>query len=95
MHITAYSPLGSPDSASIQKREDSKPLMKDPELLKIAEKHGKNPAQVLISWAIQHGTSVIPKSTGEDHLKVGTAPNLCSAQMCVGYIMHMIKHALL
>lgn len=69
VHITAYSPLGSPDSASLLKREDAKPLMKDPELQKISKKHGKNPAQVLIAWALQHGTSVIPKSSGEDHLK--------------------------
>lgn len=47
MHVTAYSPLGTPDSASMTNRDKQVPvLLKDPLVLKIAEKHNKNPAQV-------------------------------------------------
>ncbi|GAB5589080.1 hypothetical protein Unana1_03980 [Umbelopsis nana] len=52
IHLTAYSPLGSTDS----------PLQKEPVLLEIAEKNNKSVAQTLISWAVQRGTSVLPKS---------------------------------
>ena len=29
----------------------------------IAKAHGKTPAQVMLRWGLQHGRSVIPKST--------------------------------
>lgn len=70
IHLTAYSPLGTPDSAALQNRGDQTPhLMSDPEVKKIADKHGKHTAPILIRWAIQNGTSVIPKATGESHIR--------------------------
>jgi diketogulonate reductase-like aldo/keto reductase len=54
IHLTAYSPLGS---------TCTKPNLKeDPVIQSIAQKYNKTPVQILISWAIQRGTSVIPKS---------------------------------
>lgn len=35
----------------------------DPPLVKIADKHDKTPAQILIKWNLQHGISTIPKSS--------------------------------
>nr|POE54908.1 putative reductase 1 [Quercus suber] len=52
IHATAYSCLGSTNS----------PLVSDKTLAKIAEKHGKTTAQVLLVWGLQRGSSVIPKS---------------------------------
>ena len=47
IHLTAYSPLGTPDSAALQNRGDQTPhLMSDPEVKKIADKHGKHTAPV-------------------------------------------------
>lgn len=47
MHVTGYSPLGTPDSASITHRDKEVPLLlKDPIVMAIAEKHNKQPAQV-------------------------------------------------
>ncbi|CAO3685278.1 unnamed protein product [Rhizopus stolonifer] len=56
--VTAYSPLGSTNS----------PFLKDEKIAKIAEKYTTTPAQVLISWAIQRGTIVIPKSVTESRI---------------------------
>ncbi|KAI9269373.1 NADP-dependent oxidoreductase domain-containing protein [Sporodiniella umbellata] len=56
--VTAYSPLGSTDS----------PFLKDEKIAKIAEKYDTTPAQILISWAIQRGTVVIPKSVTESRI---------------------------
>ncbi|KAK9243039.1 NADP-dependent oxidoreductase domain-containing protein [Lipomyces tetrasporus] len=52
IHLTAYSPLGS----------NTGPLQEEPAIKDMAAKYNKTAAQVLISWAIQRGTSVIPKS---------------------------------
>ncbi|KAI1390434.1 NADP-dependent oxidoreductase domain-containing protein [Hypoxylon trugodes] len=53
--ITAYSPLGN-------NIYNFPRVVDDPLVISIAEKLGKSPAQVLISWAVQRGTSVLPKS---------------------------------
>ncbi len=37
--------------------------MEDPVIVEIARAHGKSPAQVMLRWGLQHGRSVIPKST--------------------------------
>ncbi len=60
-HVTAYSPLGSPDSASMIKH-DGASVMEHPAVARVAEAVGRTPAQVLIRWAVQRGTSVVPKS---------------------------------
>ena len=44
--------------------------MQDPEVARIADKHGKTVAQTLLRWGLQHGTSVIPKSTNPKHSQV-------------------------
>ncbi|KAL1522888.1 hypothetical protein AB1Y20_017853 [Prymnesium parvum] len=60
-HLTAYSPLGSPDSASMFKHAGGS-VMSLPALAAAAADTGKTPAQILIRWAVQRGTSVVPKS---------------------------------
>uniref|UniRef100_A0A8I6WVC0 NADP-dependent oxidoreductase domain-containing protein n=1 Tax=Hordeum vulgare subsp. vulgare TaxID=112509 RepID=A0A8I6WVC0_HORVV len=59
IHITAYSPLGSSE----------KNLAHDPVVEKVANKLNKTPGQVLIKWALQRGTSVIPKSSKDERIK--------------------------
>lgn len=41
----------------------------DPKLISIAEKYGKTTAQILIKWALQVNTIVLPKSVHEDRIK--------------------------
>ena len=67
--LTAYSPLGSFDRLPQFKRADEPNLFKDKVINEIAEKHDCSPAQVLIKWAIDRGTSVIPKSVNKDRIK--------------------------
>ncbi|MGK5637182.1 aldo/keto reductase [Streptomyces sp. URMC 126] len=47
----AWSPLGQ-----------GKELLGDPVVVRIAEKHGRTPAQVVLRWHLQLGNVVIPKS---------------------------------
>ncbi|NNE20637.1 MAG: aldo/keto reductase [Myxococcales bacterium] len=60
--VTAYSPLGSPDSAAMLRRRDDVLLTGHPAIEQVAERHGATTGQVLIAWALARGTSVIPKS---------------------------------
>ena len=53
VQVTAYSPLGS---------DPKNGVLTDPTVASIAKTHEKTPAQVLIAWALQRGTIVIPKS---------------------------------
>ncbi|XP_074582901.1 NADPH-dependent aldo-keto reductase, chloroplastic-like [Curcuma longa] len=63
VHLSAFSPLGSP--GSWMKGE----VLKEPVLIEIAEELHKSPAQVALRWGIQSGHSVLPKSTNESRIK--------------------------
>ncbi|KAG8161288.1 hypothetical protein KVR01_009552 [Diaporthe batatas] len=52
IHIMAYSPLGSTGG----------PLFKEEVVTKIAQKHGVEPATVLLSWHVPRGSTALPKS---------------------------------
>jgi alcohol dehydrogenase (NADP+) len=69
IHMTAYSPLGSMDRNPSFKAEDEPNLFENSVIKTIAEKNNCTSAQVLIKWAIQRGTAVIPKSTNPERLK--------------------------
>lgn len=71
--LTAYAPLGSSDRPAGLKAEDEPILLEDPVIQAIAIAQGCTPAQVLIQWAVQRGTSVIPKSVNPDRLKQNLA----------------------
>ncbi|KAI0070558.1 Aldo/keto reductase [Panus rudis PR-1116 ss-1] len=55
--LTAFSPLGKCSSA-----DNNPALMNDSDILRVAANHNAAPAQILVSWAVQRGTIVIPKS---------------------------------
>ncbi|XP_022887425.1 aldose reductase [Olea europaea var. sylvestris] len=61
IHVTAYSPLGS--------QEGGRDLIHDPIVERVARKLNKSPGQVLVRWAIQRGTSAIPKSSNYERIK--------------------------
>ena len=80
--LTAYSPFGALDilyhgeipcvlttSFQGQPGPQNMPLLKDSTIAGIAERTGSNIGQVLVSWAVQRGTAVIPKSEKEERIK--------------------------
>lgn len=67
--LTAYSPLGSGDRPRGLKKGDEPVLLQDPEIGRIAARHGILPGQVLLAWALQRGTIAIPKSVNPARLK--------------------------
>ncbi|KAL5363615.1 NADP-dependent oxidoreductase domain-containing protein [Aspergillus floccosus] len=65
IHQTAFGPLGG--SGSI--------LHEHPVVVKIAGKHGCETGNVMLSWGIQKGWSVIPKSTNPRRIRANIAQN--------------------
>lgn len=68
--VTAYAPLGAP---ALRDARDHgfgvTPLLDEPTIAGVAQKHGKTPAQVLIRWQIDTGAIVIPKSANEGRIR--------------------------
>ena len=54
IQVEAYSPL------TRGKR------LRDPDLIEMARKYNKTPAQILVRWSLQHDLVVIPKSSHEE-----------------------------
>jgi len=77
VHLTAYAPLGSGDRPAGLKAQNEPVLLEDQTITTIAERREVTQAQVLISWAINRGTAVIPKSVNPARLK----QNLAAAEL--------------
>lgn len=60
--VTAYCPLGSTHS----------PLLTDGDLVAIAHRHRGTVAQVLLTWGIERGYAVIPKSANPERIASNT-----------------------
>lgn len=75
--VTAYSPLGSQDRPALLKMPDEPVLLDDSQIAAIASDHTCTPAQILLAWALQRGTAVIPKSVNRGRLQ----ENLDAAQL--------------
>ncbi len=63
--VTAYSPLGRQGVPTVTAPR----LFSDPLILEMAKKYSKTPSQILINWALQRGTAVIPKSVTPERIK--------------------------
>jgi 2,5-diketo-D-gluconate reductase A len=55
--MEAYSPLGTGS------------VLDDPVIEKIAERHGKSPAQIILRWHLREGRIVIPKSVTPERIR--------------------------
>lgn len=82
--LTAYSPLGSSDRPAAFKAPNEPSLLENKSIMEIAKANDCSTAQILISWAIQRGTSVIPKSVNLDRIEQNfqaTSIMLCEADI--------------
>jgi alcohol dehydrogenase (NADP+) len=67
--LTGYCPLGSADRPANRITEGEPKLFENKTILDIAHDKGISPAQVMLAWAVNRGTSVIPKSVNPHRLK--------------------------
>ncbi|KAM3428305.1 hypothetical protein MY4824_008916 [Beauveria thailandica] len=68
VHVTAFSPLGGMPAAAVAANANVPGPLHHEVIKSIAEKHGLSPAQVLLKWGLQRGTSVIPKAFTPSHI---------------------------
>ncbi|ESP00398.1 hypothetical protein LOTGIDRAFT_140773 [Lottia gigantea] len=64
--VTAYSPLAKGGENTTEEKPDT---LTDPTIVKIAKKHGKTPAQVVLRWGIDRGYTLVPKSVTPSRIK--------------------------
>lgn len=59
----AWSPFGGGGKGNVGA------LLDDSVIVEIARKYGRSPSQIVLSWHVATGMSVIPKATSEKHLR--------------------------
>lgn len=69
IHMTAYSPFGSPDRQAKMKADDEPSLLNDSTISEIAESKGISIAQTILAWVMSREICVIPKSTNKGRIK--------------------------
>ena len=71
--MTAYSPLGSRDRLPMMKSKNEPDLLSLDTIVDVAAARNISPAQLLLAWAVNRGTAVIPKSVNPQHLQSNLA----------------------
>jgi len=64
IEFVSYSTLGTQH----RMRDGSNPILGNTGINEIAERYNRSAAEVVLSWAIHNGMSVIPRSTKEQHI---------------------------
>lgn len=67
--VTAFSPLGALSYVSLDMATDADTVLTAKPVLAAAARLGKTPAQVVLRWGVQRGTSIIPKTTRPERLR--------------------------
>jgi D-xylose reductase len=65
---TAFSPLGAQSYHSINMAKAEESVLAEPVVRDIAWLRGRTPAQVVLRWAVQRGTAVVPKTASPERL---------------------------
>lgn len=66
--VTAFSPLGAESYYCLGMADEEESLLQNSVVCKIAQDLGRSPAQVLLRWGLQRGTSVVVKSSQQKRL---------------------------
>jgi D-xylose reductase len=71
--VTAFSPLGAPSYVPLGMATTAESVLDHPVVAAIARAVGRTPAQVVLRWAVQRGTGVIPKTSRPERLRENLA----------------------
>jgi diketogulonate reductase-like aldo/keto reductase len=67
IQFESYSTLGGQYGSNVP--SEGNPVLENPEILALARKKEKTPAQIVLRWAIQLGQTVVPKTTRVGHMR--------------------------
>jgi len=71
--VTGFSPLGAPSYVPLGMATAAESVLEHPVVRGIAAAVGRTPAQVVLRWGMQRGTSVIPKTSRPERLRENLA----------------------
>jgi len=71
--VTAFSPLGAQSYFALNMAEADEAVIEQEEVRSIAARLGRSPAQVVLRWGIQRGTSIVPKTSRPERLEENLA----------------------
>ena len=71
--VTGFSPLGAPSYVPLGMAEPAESVLEEPIVRETARRLGRSPAQVVLRWAVQRGTAVIPKTSRPERLRENLA----------------------
>lgn len=60
--VTAFSPLGAQSYFQLSMADPDEAVIEQPIIRSIAQSHDRTPAQVVLRWGVQRGTSIVPKT---------------------------------
>jgi D-xylose reductase len=66
--VTGFSPLGALSYVELGMAGPQHSVLQEPVIRASAQRHGKTPAQVVLRWAVQRGTAIVPKTVRPDRL---------------------------
>ena len=66
--VTGYSPLGAGSYVNIGLSVQEENVLSKDQVAKIAEKYKKSPAQIILRWGVQRGTSLVVKSLKKERM---------------------------
>lgn len=96
IHLTAYSSLGTSSRTKVDglrltkthrvgqpiEGQDVPSLLNNDLITEIAKKYGASTGQILVSWGVQRGTSVLAKSEKEERLRTNITVSTRSLSLC-------------
>lgn len=71
--VTGFSPLGAPSYVQLGMATADDSVLNHPVVTEIANAVGRTPAQVVLRWGVQRGTSVVPKTSKPERLRENLA----------------------
>jgi D-xylose reductase len=71
--VTAFSPLGAASYVPLGMARDDESVLDQPAVQEAAARHGKTPAQIVLCWALQRGTAIVPKTSRPERLRENLA----------------------
>lgn len=71
--VTGFSNLGASSYVELGMSTQQDFCLDEPVVRRIADAHSRTPAQVVLRWAVQRGTAIVPKTTKPDRLRENIA----------------------